>query len=344
MKNKKILICPHEIGGQMQLMASKFREAGYNATSMCFHQSWQKHMSDIQLNLENKNWFQKQKSKFLFTLWAANNYDIFHFFWGQSLFGTRFHPHLDLILLKKLNKKIFVHFRGIDIVDLKYFDYLYKKTLNPKTDEPPISRDDQIKSINIWQKYADNILVSEPDLFKIVPNAEMVQQTIDMSYWSDKNKLNSYNSSKKIKILHAPTMRKKKGTDIIVDIINGMISEGFAIELILVENIPAKDVKEIYSKSDIAIDQILYGWHGKFSVELMAMKKPVMCYIDEEYYKYRPELPIINVNPLNLKEKIKNLIEDENMRHDIGIKGFEYVKKYHEISSIINQCIEIYKK
>ena len=342
-EDSKILIAPHEIGGQMKLMASKFRDRGYFATSMCYHQNWHKYISDIQINLQSDlSWFKKQKAKLLFTMWAANNFDIFHFFWGQSLFGTRFHPHLDLLLLKKLKKKIFVHFRGIDIVDVKYFDYLRDKTDNPDAIEPPFSRADQIQSVNIWRKYANKMLVSEPDLFRVVPDAIMVQQTIDMQYWKTDRLPKSDDG--KIRILHAPTMRRKKGTEIIESVVDDLISEGMDIELVLVENVPSDQVKDIYDTCDIAIDQMLYGWHGKFSVELMCMKKPVLCYIDPNYGKYRLDLPIINVNYSNLKSTIIDLVNDKNKRNNLGELGYEYVKKYHDINAIIDQCINIYQE
>ncbi len=66
--------------------------------------------------------FKKHLVTLLFTLWAANNYDIFHFFWGESLYGLKSLTHLDLPLLRRMGKKnLRTLLGGIDIVDLAYF-------------------------------------------------------------------------------------------------------------------------------------------------------------------------------------------------------------------------------
>src|SRR5690606_570959 len=71
-------------------------------------------------------------------------------------------------------------------------------------------------------------------------------------------------------------------------------------------------IRELYEISDIGIDQVLYGWHGKVSVELMALGKPVVCYIDPELLKYRPELPIVSATPTTLTSELEKLIANES--------------------------------
>ena len=112
LKERKILICPHEIGGQMQLMTEELRRRGYFATAATYSQAPFGHVNDIHLNLDRlRHKLQKHWANLLFAFWAASNYDIFHFFWGASLYGIRGFPHLDLPVLRALGKKIFVHFR-----------------------------------------------------------------------------------------------------------------------------------------------------------------------------------------------------------------------------------------
>ena len=157
-RKKRILIAGYEIGGQMQLLAEKMRKRGVQATSVAFNDDFMNHNNDIKI--VGRNWFER----FLFFIWALKHYDIFHFFWGVSLFSFwRFHL-LDIPVLKLFGKKIYPHFRGLDIVDIKYFDYLRAKTNGENMDKPPMSRNDQIKKLKKWYKYSDEILVSEPDL------------------------------------------------------------------------------------------------------------------------------------------------------------------------------------
>jgi len=117
-KNPAILIAGYEIGGQMQLLAETMRKRWYNATSVAFNNDFRGYQNDIRLNPRNC------VSRLFFFIWALIHYDIFHFFWGISLLSFwRFHL-LDLPILKLFGKKIIVHFRGLDVVDIKYFDWL----------------------------------------------------------------------------------------------------------------------------------------------------------------------------------------------------------------------------
>ena len=68
-----------------------------------------------------------------------------------------------------------------------------------------------------------------------------------------------------------------------------------------------------------------------FSIEAMAMGKPVITYITDEMIKTFPdELPIVSASPLNIQEEIEKLINDGQIRHDLGVKGRKYIETYHD--------------
>jgi glycosyltransferase involved in cell wall biosynthesis len=340
----KILFCPHEIGGQMQLMVAELRRRGYYATAATYSQEWFGHVNDIHLNLhQTRSKVRKHALPLLFLLWAAANYDIFHFFWGRSMYGVGRFPHLDLRILRRLGKKIFVHFRGLDIVDLAYFDYLRARTAGDRVPEPPMSRPDQIRSLQAWRRHAHRELVSEPDLFRVAPEAVMVQQAIDLEYWRPTGQPPISRQDGVIRIAHAPSMRRKKGTEFVESSVAELQSAGYPVELLLIEKVPFDQVKQRYEQCDIGLDQVLYGWYGKVSIELMALGKPVVCYIDPELLPYRRDMPIVNAHPCNLTEQLKMLVENPGLRQELGEKGREYVRQYHDVRSIVDQCIDLYQ-
>jgi glycosyltransferase involved in cell wall biosynthesis len=345
LKDHKILFAPHEIGGQMQLMTEELRRRGYFATAATYTQEWFGHVNDIHLNLDSKKGkLKKQFLALLFSLWAAANYDVFHFFWGSSLYGLNGLPHLDLPFLHRLGKKIFVHFRGIEIIDIAYFDYLRSRTAGDVVSEPPMSRPEQVRSLNKWRRYAHKMLVSEPDLFRVVPDAVMVQQAIDLDYWICAKRSPSSRDGSIIRIAHAPSMRRKKGTEFVLKSFGELKNMGWPVELILIEKVPFSEVKRLYEICDIGVDQVLYGWYGKVSIELMAMAKPVICYIDPDLLAYRRDMPIVSANPRDLTEKLKMLVENAQLRKEIGAQGLEYAKKYHDVRVIVDQCLRIYEE
>lgn len=338
-KTPRILIAGYEIGGQMQLLAEAMRKRWYQASSVAFNDDFRGYQNDIMLSGRG---LKSYIDRFLFFIWSLFHYDIFHFFWGISLWSFWRFYLLDLPVLKLFGKKVIVHFRGLDVVDIKYFDYLREKARGNKSIvSPPISRKDQIKRLKKWKKYADLILVSEPDLHFVSEKSILSPQVIDTKYWSASRLPKSVDDGI-IRVAHAPTSRRKKGTDFIEEAIAELKAEGLNIELVLAENLPHDKIKELYEMCDIGIDQVLYGWHGKVSVEMMSLGLPVICNIEEKYRQYRPDLPIIHGDPNNLKEVIKQLVMDNKLRNEIGEASKFYAIKYHDIEVVVDDLFDLY--
>ncbi len=344
LKEARILFAPHEIGGQMQLMVEELRRRGYYATSATYSQEWFGHVNDVHLNVGTRGGLRKHLRLLLFTFWAASQYDIFHFFWGSSLYGIRRFPHLDLPWLRRLGKKIFVHFRGLDLVDLAYFDYLRSCSAGKNVLEPQMSRPDQLRSLALWRKHAHRLLVSEPDLLQVAPDAVMVQQAIDTDYWQVSNQPTAGATDGIIRVAHAPSLRRKKGTEFVEQSVGELKAEGLPVELVLIEKVPFHEVKDLYLKCDVGVDQVLYGWYGKVSIELMALGRPVVCYIDPRWLQCRGDMPIVSARPVELTQKLRELVLSANLRHDLGGAGRAYVEKYHDVKAIIDQCLELYQE
>jgi len=74
----------------------------------------------------------------------------------------------------------------------------------------------------------------------------------------------------------------------------------------------------------------------------MALGKPVVCYINPEYLKYRIDLPIVNSNKETLEQVLEELINNPSLRKKIGEKSREYALKYHDIEKVVDQLFEIY--
>lgn len=322
----------------MQLLAETFRKRWLQASAAAYNDDFRGYQNDIML--AGKGW-RGNLDRFLFFLWALKHYHVFHFFWGVSLWNWwRFHL-LDLPLLKLFGKKIVVHFRGLDVIDIKYFDYLRDKNRGESVVRPPLSRPDQQRKLRKWLRYADVVLVSEPDLFEVVPGATLSPQVIDCRYWTASRKPLSETDGI-IRIVHAPSSRRKKGTDFIEEAVARLKAKGLAVELIMAENLPHHKIKELYELSDIGIDQVLYGWHGKVSVELMALGKPVICNISEEFRKYRPDLPILHGSPENLETVLEELVLDADKRKRIGQESIKYAMRYHDVEVNVDHLLQLY--
>ena len=81
--------------------------------------------------------------------------------------------------------------------------------------------------------------------------------------------------------MHAPSAQGYKGTEYVLQAIT-RLEKDYEVEFVLVHDIPHSQTKEIYQRADIIIDQLLTGTYGVFTVEAMALGKPVVCYIRED--------------------------------------------------------------
>src|SRR5690606_29311649 len=115
--------------------------------------------------------------------------------------------------------------------------------------------------------------------------------------------------------------------------------------IMLVENVPHKELKERYKDCDIFIDQVLSGWYGTAAIEAMAIGRPVICYYREEYFQYinyGKKIPIINANCNNIYEVLKDLLCSKQNLQDIGLKSRKFVEDVHDIKKITERLIKEY--
>lgn len=155
------------------------------------------------------------------------------------------------------------------------------------------------------------------------------------------------NDSPRVKIVHSPTNRKFKGTDLILRVIKEVKKER-KIEFILLEKLPREKVLKIKASCDICIDQVggKFGGtgYGKSGLESLAMGIPTITNMTEEYQEFLGDHPFVVANNENeLKEKLIELIDSKNLRESIGKKSIEWVRKVHSYKSVNDQLMKLYQ-
>ncbi len=242
----------------------------------------------------------------------ARDYDLLHFHYSSGLpFG------LDFPLWRLLKKKVVMHHHGTDIRH-KGEHWLYAR-------------------------FSQRIFVSTPDLLEWSKSAIWVPNALDIEMYpfvGAKRKLSNEKDS--IKILHAPSRRRLKGTEHVLNAIKKLKNEGYNIELILVENTPHKEALEYYKRADIVIDQLLIGWYGMLAQECMALGKPVCVYLREDLQGYIPTQPMLNTSADNLLKNLRMLIEDPHLREELGKRGRRYVQEVHSSDRIARKLMDLY--
>lgn len=338
MKELKVFHGLFEEAGQAYYSVKGLVFNGIKTTHMIWRSNYTNYSYGTSLNIYRKKRYLYPyyvlKVAF-YELKLLKEHNVFHFHTGGSLLLG-----YDLWLLKLLRKKIFVEFHGSELRD-----YADKNKMNPYmlTEDYLPGMEKRKKKAEKICKYADGVLLHDDELIPHLPenakNIYVVPLKMDLEKFTP-----SYVpvEKKKICIVHAPSNRKIKGSDQIIKAVEAL-KHKYDIEFILVENKSQKEAGEIYRKADIIVDQIRLGTYGVFAIEGMALGKPVITYISDKMKKCLPEeLPIVSANPDTIKEVLEQLITDGNLRHEIGVAGSEYVKRYHDCRKNAKVLSEIY--
>jgi glycosyltransferase involved in cell wall biosynthesis len=186
---------------------------------------------------------------------------------------------------------------------------------------------------------SDLNLTSELDLLEKYPGIKYLFLPIDTQ-----EVVPHEHKNERIKIAHATRSRKNKGTDYILEVVK-KLEKKYPLEMVLMENVPHAVCMEMKSTCDIYIDQIADkgGWgYGMSSVESLAQGLAVCTYLNKKYLDFIPDNPFVNVNYENLESELIKLIEDDELRKRIALKGREWVVKTHDINSVMNVLYQYY--
>ena len=272
---------------------------------------------------------------------------VFYYFNGGLLSFS--YPRITLLcslepfFLKLANIKTILMPYGSDIQDFNvYNDVVYKNAYN--SDYPQFLRKQFIKTekrVKFWLKYADWVIAG-CDWVNYLPYWDtlmLAHFSVDNKKWFplEHNLPPKFNKERPLRILHAPNHKAIKGTNFIEKNINELITEGYPIEYSLIQKVPNDQLVPIVQNADIVIDQLVIGWYGIFSLEVMSCKKPVLVYIKPELERLYilsglldiNELPFIKSDYDTLKDNIINILNNPSLVSDYGEKSFNYVNKHH---------------
>ena len=150
-----------------------------------------------------------------------------------------------------------------------------------------------------------------------------------------------------VTIVHSPTNRKYKGTELIISVIE-KINKERKINFSLLENISRSAVLDAKSRADISIDQVggtMGGTgYGKAGLEALAMGIPTITNMTDDYKEWLPENPFVIANNADeLYIKLNELIESKALRDKLSIEGKKWVTKYHGYENVNAGLKELYK-
>jgi glycosyltransferase involved in cell wall biosynthesis len=237
--------------------------------------------------------------------------DVFHFYFGLTLVPRS----LQFPLLRALRKKSVLHYLGSDIRGKSPGELAFGKK-------------------------ADAEVVGSYDAIRWVPEAEVIPPGIDVGSITP----SPPSDRARPVILHAPSSRRRKGTEHVL-----AACEGLEADLLLVESLRHDEAFERYREADIVVDQLNSGWYGLLAIECMALGKPVVGYLHEEAARRTADavgmpVPIVSASRDTLRERLEPLVASAAERRRIGVASRAYVERVHDLERVADRLLALYSR
>jgi glycosyltransferase involved in cell wall biosynthesis len=235
--------------------------------------------------------------------------DVFHFYFGLTLVPKS----IQFPILRAARRKSVFHYLGSDIRGKSRAELAYGRR-------------------------ADAEIVGSYDAVRWVPGAHVVPPGLHLSEYTP----HPPTDAERPLVVHAPSSRERKGTAHVI-----AACEQLPVDLDVVEGLPHPVARERFARADIVVDQLNAGWHGVFALESMALGKPVVSYLKEEVVErsaegYGVRIPIVRATKDTLVDALRPLVEDVDLRRELGAAGRVYVEQVHDIDRIADRLIDIY--
>jgi len=307
----RVTLCPVNTAGVPWSIAEALRRRGVAARLVVFNRYVLHPEADRSLD-RSGGFARRQVTQWRAFAELAPRTDVFHFVFGLTLVPRT----LQFPLLRALRKKSVMHYLGSDIRGKTPAELAYGKKAGAE-------------------------IVGSYDAIRWVPGAEVIPPGIAVTGItpappSDRGRP---------VVLHAPSSRRRKGTEHVI-----AACEGLDVELQIVEGLRHDQAFARYRDADIVVDQLNAGWYGILALECMALGKPVVTYLHDEAVRrteeaYGVRVPVVSASAATLRERLVELVAAGPAgRRAIGAASRAYVERVHDVERVTDRLLDVYAR
>jgi glycosyltransferase involved in cell wall biosynthesis len=181
-------------------------------------------------------------------------------------------------------------------------------------------------------------LVSTLDLAVLEPDLEWLPSPFDVSELANMRlaaeAARTGGPLSPIRIAHSPTNRTVKSTNLVLEAVQKLVDSGFSVVLDLIERKSYAETLFRKAKADILVDQLHLGY-GNSAIEAWGMGIPVIAGVSEPKVREAMlgtwgSLPFYETTPVDLANRLAELITDSGLRSHWGEIGRNHALTYHE--------------
>ena len=293
-------------------------------------------------HLTNMRWpFVSALRDMIFFWRVMARYEVIHSHFMISLSPTFW----DFRLLKRLGRRLIIHFRGCEARDRER-----NMALNPSMNicqecdyRPRICETRaSIHKRALVRRIADAILVTTPDLLDFWPDATILSFFVppDLEMHDPSAKTNNDNT---VTIVHATNHPGIEGTASVERTIESLQKEGYPLRWIFLKGATHDAVLEAFAHADLSIGKMKMGTYANAQVESMALGTPAITHVREEFMSQElRESGFVLTNLDELKDTLRRLLEDPTLLAEKTEKARSSILRLHDNDKLADRLFEIY--
>jgi len=287
-------------------------------------------------------------------LWVVRNARVMHMPFSGGVLGRTRWWRIEAGLLRR---------KGIRTIVIPYGSdaYLYSQVIDPSLrlallmSYPMAARREAeiAERVAYWTRHAD-AMITGPMIDGLGRTDVTTVQAfcIDTQAWTAKSTYSGHDGrTGPVRVLHTPNHRGFKGTEFLVEAVEGLQREGLLVELVLLEGVPNDQVRKTMLEVDILAEQFLASIYALSGIEGMASGLPVLVNLESEphtrpfrRYSYLDECPALSTSPETITTNLRRLVTDPALRETLGRAGRRYVEKYHSYATAQYMFGAIYRQ
>ena len=176
----------------------------------------------------------------------------------------------------------------------------------------------------------EQVFVVTPDLLRDRPDATWLPNTVHPAQWATDAPLLA---TPQVRLLHAPTNARIKGTHLIEPVIEALVAGG-GYEYRRVEGAPASAMRDAYAGADIVLEQFRLGIYSTTAIEALAAGRLVIAHVAEDVREHvlrhtGLEVPIIQATPDILADVLADIRARRDHYRAIAGRGPMFVDAVH---------------
>jgi len=172
--------------------------------------------------------------------------------------------------------------------------------------------------------------VSTPDLLRDRPHAVWAPVVLQPAEWPAQ----AWAPSPRLRVLHAPSRRRLKGSELVLDMLQDLDAEG-VISLTLAERVPHARMAELVRASDVVLDQFALGVYGVAALEAMASGRLVISHVARDVRATVEQtvgtaLPVLEADADSLGDVLRSVAADPEPHRAMVEAGRGFVTELHD--------------